>query len=131
MVGPATAYQAVVLAGGEDQILYPLTTNTVKALLPVANRPLISYPLRTLAEAGLRSAIVVSACLQLPSAAHSRHQPATLQPAHGAQLSDVAPWQTCWGSAPGCWRAPGLLLFCCVVGGHRRAGCQQRARVDQ
>ncbi|GFR40448.1 hypothetical protein Agub_g976 [Astrephomene gubernaculifera] len=54
-----TRYQAVVLAGGEDQILYPLTTNTVKALLPVANKPLISYPLRTLAEAGLRSAIVV------------------------------------------------------------------------
>ncbi|KAG2441401.1 hypothetical protein HYH02_009990 [Chlamydomonas schloesseri] len=53
------SYQAVVLAGGEDQILYPLTTNTVKALLPVANKPLISYPLRTLAEAGLRSAIVV------------------------------------------------------------------------
>lgn len=54
------SYQAVVLAGGEDQILYPLTTTTVKALLPVANKPLISYPLRTLAEAGLRSAIVVS-----------------------------------------------------------------------
>ncbi|PNW86040.1 hypothetical protein CHLRE_03g207825v5 [Chlamydomonas reinhardtii] len=53
------SYQAVVLAGGEDQILYPLTTNTVKALLPVANKPLISYPLRTLAEAGLRSAILV------------------------------------------------------------------------
>lgn len=53
------SYQAVVLAGGEDQILYPLTTNTVKALLPVANKPLISYPLRTLAEAGLKNAIVV------------------------------------------------------------------------
>jgi NDP-sugar pyrophosphorylase family protein len=53
------SYQAVVLAGGEDQILYPLTTTTVKALLPVANKPLISYPLRTLAEAGLQRAIVV------------------------------------------------------------------------
>lgn len=53
------AYQAVVLAGGEDQVLFPLTSNMVKALLPVANRPLISYPLKTLAHAGLRSAIVV------------------------------------------------------------------------
>ncbi|KAG2497652.1 hypothetical protein HYH03_004391 [Edaphochlamys debaryana] len=53
------SYQAVILAGGEDQILYPLTTNMVKALLPVANKPLISYPLRTLQEAGLRTAFVV------------------------------------------------------------------------
>jgi hypothetical protein len=32
---------------------------TVKALLPVGNRPLISYPLRNLAEAGIKNCIVV------------------------------------------------------------------------
>jgi CTP:molybdopterin cytidylyltransferase MocA len=43
---------------------YPLdaccaAAGTVKALLPVGNRPLISYPLRNLAEAGIKSCIVV------------------------------------------------------------------------
>ncbi|GLC42884.1 hypothetical protein PLESTB_001434500 [Pleodorina starrii] len=79
------SYQAVVLAGGEDQILYPLTTTTVKALLPVANKPLISYPLRTLAEAGLRSAIVVvineraAACVREWIAAEYAGSPGALQ----------------------------------------------------
>lgn len=41
--------------------MYPLTSaGTVKALLPVGNRPLISYPLRNLAEAGIKKCIVVS-----------------------------------------------------------------------
>lgn len=57
-------YDVVILAGGECKRLYPLTSlaggGTVKALLPVGNRPLISYPLRHLAEAGIKSAIVVS-----------------------------------------------------------------------
>ena len=52
-------FQAVVLAGGEDSQLFPLTTDMVKALLPVANQPLISYPLKTLSDAGLQSVIVV------------------------------------------------------------------------
>ncbi|KXZ44610.1 hypothetical protein GPECTOR_64g104 [Gonium pectorale] len=73
----SASYQAVVLAGGEDQILYPLTTNTVKALLPVANKPLISYPLRTLAEAGLHSAIVVRVVIGERAAASVREWIAT------------------------------------------------------
>lgn len=41
--------------------MYPLTSaGTVKALLPVGNRPLISYPLRNLAEAGIKNCIVVA-----------------------------------------------------------------------
>lgn len=57
-----TTYQVVVLAGGECKRMYPLTSaGTVKALLPVGNRPLISYPLRNLAEAGIKKCIVVSA----------------------------------------------------------------------
>uniref|UniRef100_A0A7S0S6S1 Translation initiation factor eIF2B subunit gamma n=1 Tax=Chlamydomonas leiostraca TaxID=1034604 RepID=A0A7S0S6S1_9CHLO len=56
---PGLAYQAIVLAGGDDKRLYPLTTGTVKALLPVANRPLLSYPLKSLADAGLKHVFVV------------------------------------------------------------------------
>jgi translation initiation factor eIF-2B subunit gamma len=54
----------VVLAGGECKRLYPLTSaqlGVFKAMLPVANRPLISYPLRHLSEAGIKQALVVGA----------------------------------------------------------------------
>lgn len=53
-------YEVVILAGGECKRLYPLTSGgVVKALLPVGNRPLVWYPLRHLAEAGIKNAIVV------------------------------------------------------------------------
>jgi translation initiation factor eIF-2B subunit gamma len=60
MPGLAT-YQAVLLAGGEDKRLHPLTgpAGAVKALLPVANKPLISYPLKALSEAGLKHVFIV------------------------------------------------------------------------
>lgn len=55
-------YQAVILAGGEEKNLFPLTSGgMIKALLPIANQPLLSYPLRTLEQAGLKSVIVVRA----------------------------------------------------------------------
>ncbi|KAF6255618.1 nucleotide-diphospho-sugar transferase [Scenedesmus sp. NREL 46B-D3] len=58
---PSPDFQVVILAGGECKRLYPLTSaGPVKALLPVGNRPLISYPLRNLAEAGIKSCIVVA-----------------------------------------------------------------------
>ena len=57
MPSPGMSYQMVVLAGGDDKRLYPL--GGVKALLPVANKPLLSYPLRTISEAGLKHAFVV------------------------------------------------------------------------
>jgi len=54
-------YEVIILAGGECKRLYPLTSGgVVKALLPVGNRPLIWYPLRHLAEAGIKSATVVA-----------------------------------------------------------------------
>lgn len=57
---PGSSFQAVLLAGGEDKALFPLTSGIVKALLPVANRPLLSYPLRSLSDAGLTHVLVVS-----------------------------------------------------------------------
>ncbi|MEW5317384.1 MAG: hypothetical protein WDW38_008684 [Sanguina aurantia] len=56
----APSFQAVLLAGGEDKSLFPLTSGVVKALLPVANLPLLSYPLRSLSDAGLTHVLVVA-----------------------------------------------------------------------
>lgn len=39
--------------------MYPLTSGAAKPLLPVANKPLLYYPLKTLVEAGVKRAIVV------------------------------------------------------------------------
>ena len=54
-------FEVVILAGGDCKRLYPLTAGGApKALLPVGNRPLISYALRHLAEAGVKAATVVA-----------------------------------------------------------------------
>ncbi|KAL4427461.1 hypothetical protein ABPG77_000750 [Micractinium sp. CCAP 211/92] len=51
---------AVLLAGGGGSRLYPLNASgTPKVLLPVANRPLLSFPLRMLEESGVADVFVV------------------------------------------------------------------------
>mmetsp|Transcript_13010 Transcript_13010/g.22960 ORF Transcript_13010/g.22960 Transcript_13010/m.22960 type:complete len:470 (+) Transcript_13010:3-1412(+) len=59
--GPLGGYQAVVLAGGgaSDKGLFPLIGLAAKALMPVANKPLLSYSLKLLSDAGLRHVFVV------------------------------------------------------------------------
>ncbi len=52
--------KGVVLAGGLGTRLYPLTTITNKHLLPVYDRPMIFYPIQTLAAAGLRELLIVT-----------------------------------------------------------------------
>lgn len=52
--------KGVVLAGGLGTRLRPLTSITNKHLLPVYDRPMIYYPLQTLAEAGIRDVMVVT-----------------------------------------------------------------------
>ncbi|PRW60694.1 translation initiation factor eIF-2B subunit gamma [Chlorella sorokiniana] len=52
--------QAVLLAGGGGSRLYPLNASgTPKVLLPVANRPLLTFPLRMLEESGVTDVLVV------------------------------------------------------------------------
>jgi glucose-1-phosphate thymidylyltransferase len=51
--------KGLVLAGGSGTRLFPLTLVTNKHLLPVYDRPMIFYPLATLAEMGVREALVV------------------------------------------------------------------------
>ncbi|HET6203794.1 MAG TPA: sugar phosphate nucleotidyltransferase [Planctomycetota bacterium] len=52
--------KGVILAGGLGTRLFPLTKVTNKHLLPVYDRPMIYYPLRTLVEAGIRDLLLVT-----------------------------------------------------------------------
>ena len=49
----------IVLAGGTATRLYPLTIVTNKHLLPIYDRPMIYYPIETLAGMGIREVMVV------------------------------------------------------------------------
>lgn len=52
--------KGVVLAGGLGTRLYPLTKITNKHLLPVYNKPMISYPVECLVRAGIKDILVVT-----------------------------------------------------------------------
>src|SRR5512137_1198858 len=51
--------QAVILAAGEGKRLRPLTRNRPKVLIPVANNPIIDYPIKALIANGIWDIIVV------------------------------------------------------------------------
>ncbi|MGA1819810.1 MAG: bifunctional sugar-1-phosphate nucleotidylyltransferase/acetyltransferase [Thermoplasmatota archaeon] len=51
--------KAVVLAAGEGRRLRPLTGNMGKGMLPVGNRPVLSYVLEALAEVNVRDIVLV------------------------------------------------------------------------
>ncbi|XP_011163998.1 translation initiation factor eIF-2B subunit gamma [Solenopsis invicta] len=53
--------QAIVLAGGKGSRMIELTTGKPKCLLPIANVPMIWYPLQILERSGFKEAIVVIA----------------------------------------------------------------------
>ena len=52
-------FTAVVLAGGVGTKLTPLSTNYPKAMLPVANNPMISYALKWLVNGGFTKPLIV------------------------------------------------------------------------
>jgi glucose-1-phosphate thymidylyltransferase len=52
--------KGVVLAGGTGSRLYPLTKITNKHLLPIYDKPMIFYPIRTLVEAGIEDILIVT-----------------------------------------------------------------------
>ncbi len=52
--------KGVVLAGGLGTRLYPLTKITNKHLLPVYDRPMITYPIECLVKAGIKDILVVT-----------------------------------------------------------------------
>ena len=56
---PFATMKGIVLAGGTATRLYPLTIVTNKHLLPIYDRPMIYYPIETLAGMGVREVMVV------------------------------------------------------------------------
>ncbi len=52
--------KGVILAGGLGKRLEPLTRITNKHLLPVYNKPMIFYPIQTLASAGIKEILIVT-----------------------------------------------------------------------
>lgn len=52
--------KGIVLAGGLGSRLFPLTKITNKHLLPVYNKPMIYYPIRTLINAGIEDIMIVT-----------------------------------------------------------------------
>jgi glucose-1-phosphate thymidylyltransferase len=51
--------KGVILAGGTGSRLFPLTQVTNKHLMPVHDRPMIYFPLQTLAGMGIREVMVI------------------------------------------------------------------------
>ncbi|XP_014206975.1 translation initiation factor eIF-2B subunit gamma [Copidosoma floridanum] len=52
-------FQAVVLAGGKGSRMTELTAGKPKCLLPIANMPMVWYPLKLLEQSGFTEAIVI------------------------------------------------------------------------
>ncbi|NQU77597.1 NTP transferase domain-containing protein [Candidatus Falkowbacteria bacterium] len=52
--------KGIILAGGTGSRLMPLTKVTNKHLLPVYDKPMIYYPIKTLADGGIKDIMIVS-----------------------------------------------------------------------
>ncbi len=52
--------KGVILAGGSGSRMMPCTKVTNKHLLPVYNKPMIYYPLRTMINAGIKEIMIIS-----------------------------------------------------------------------
>ena len=51
--------KAVILAAGQGTRMGPLTVNTPKVMLPIANKPILSYVIQSARDAGIRDFVLV------------------------------------------------------------------------
>lgn len=63
--------KGIILAGGSGTRLFPLTKGVNKHLLPIGNKPMITYPLEKLKNFGIKDVLIVTAPKDLTAFAHA------------------------------------------------------------